>query len=88
MEDKCGVGCQLARLIPGWAVQFKKGCGCKDMAKKMDAWGKAGCERHRSYIVSHLVGQSDMLIPVFKVVPKNLRKVAAERLLSAAIKRA
>ena len=32
------VGTELAKLIPDWAIQFKGGCGCKDMQAKMDRW--------------------------------------------------
>lgn len=82
------VGTELAKLIPDWAIQFKDGCGCKDMQIKMDRWGIAGCEAHRYEIVTHLLSQSDMLVPVLRAVPIGMRKVAAERLLNKAIKNA
>jgi hypothetical protein len=82
------VGTELAKLIPDWAFQFKSGCGCKDMAKKMDRWGINGCEARRSEIVAHLLSQSDMLVPALKAVPIGMKKVVAERLLNKAIQRA
>lgn len=82
------VGTELSKLIPDWAVQFKGGCGCKDMQKKMDRWGAEGCEKRRKQIVAHLLSQSDMLIPAFKLVPEAMKKVVVERLLNKAIKRA
>ena len=86
--EKEKVGTELARLIPDWAVQFKGKCGCKDMQKKMDAWGAAGCDKRRQQIVAHLTSQSDHLVPAFKLVPNALKKVAAERLLNKAIRNA
>jgi len=75
-------------MIPDWAVQFKGKCGCKDMQKKMDHWGVKGCEARRTMIVAHLMAQSDLLIPAFKLVPETMKKIAAERLLNKAIARA
>ena len=83
-----GVGTELSKLIPDWAVQFKGGCGCKDMAKKMDDRGVEWCELNKNAIVAHLMSQSDHLIPAFKLVPDALKKVAAERMLNKAIRAA
>lgn len=83
-----GVGTELSKLIPNWAVQFKDGCGCKDMAKKMDRLGPDGCEERANEIVAHLMSQSDRLIPAFKLVPDTLKRVAAERMLRKAIEAA
>lgn len=58
------------------------------MAKKMDQWGVRGCEARRGQIVTHLMSQSDMLIPALRMAPVALRKVIAERLLNKAIKNA
>ena len=85
---KGGVGTELSKLIPDWAVQFKGGCGCKDMAKKMDDRGVEWCELNKNAIVAHLMSQSDHLIPAFKLVPDALKKVAAERMLNKAIRAA
>lgn len=82
------VGTEMAGLIPKWAVQFEGGCGCRDMAAKMDKWGAEGCEDRREQIVAHLLSQSDRLIPAFKLVPSAMKKIVAERLLNKAIQRA
>lgn len=86
MKEK--VGTELSKMIPNWAIQFEGKCGCKDMQKKMDRWGAAGCMARREQIVAHLLSQSGRLIPAFKLVPEGLKKVVAERLLRKAIKRA
>ena len=78
-------GSALESLIPKWAVQFDKDCKCKDMKKKIDAWGTSGAELRKDQIVSHLISQSDLLIPVFRGIPAMLRKAAATRLVDKAI---
>mgnify|MGYP006969580281 CR=1 FL=1 len=78
-------GSALESLIPGWAVQFKEGCSCKDMALKMDRWRTAGCEAREDMIVAHLMEQSDRLIAVFRGIPTPLRRMAARRLFAKAI---
>ena len=83
-----GVGTELSKLIPEWAVQFKDGCGCKDVAKKMDDRGVSWCELNKSSIVAHLMAQSDHLIPAFGLVPDAVKKVVATRLLNKAIRAA
>ena len=82
------VGTELTALIPDWAVQFKGGCGCRDVAKKMDKWGLRGCELHRKYIVNHLMKQSDKLIPILRGLPEALRRAVATRLLNKAMRNA
>ena len=82
------VGTELAKQIPDWAVQFKGGCGCKDMQAKMDKWGPDGCYARRNQIVAHLMSQSDHLIPAFKLVPDNIKRVIAGRMLNKAIRAA
>ena len=86
------VGTELSKIIPRWAVNNKKGCSCKDWAKKMDKWGIEGCEARRGPIVQHLVNQSDKLIPAFRaasgLLPVALKRKAAEKLLNLAIKNA
>ena len=85
---KAKVGTELTGLIPDWAVQFKRGCSCRDMAKKMDHWGLDGCEARRQQIVTHLTSQSDMLVPVLRGLPVALKRVGANNLLNRAMKRA
>ena len=82
-----GVGTELAKLIPDWAIQFKDGCGCKDMEKKMNKWGPEGCQNRADSIVRHLMAQSDMLIPAFKMIPTPARKAVAGQMLRYAIKK-
>jgi len=82
------VGTELAKLIPDWAVQFKGGCGCKDMAAKMDRWGVAGCIERSDQIIAHLLSQGEHLVPVLRMVPASMKRVAAKRLLNRAISNA
>ena len=82
------VGTELAAIIPDWAVQFKGGCGCKDMEKKMNHWGVKGCEARRDEIETHLMSQSDKLIPVLRGLPDALKRAVATRLLNKAIRNA
>jgi hypothetical protein len=44
----------LRWLIASVGLQETGGCGCKDLAAKMDAWGVAGCEEHRPEILEKL----------------------------------
>jgi hypothetical protein len=83
-----GVGTELAKQIPEWAVQFKGKCNCKDMQVKMDKWGPDGCYERRNMIVAHLVGQSEHLIPAFQLVPDSIKRVIAGRMLNKAIRAA
>jgi hypothetical protein len=79
------VGTELAKLIPEWAVQSGKQCKCKDMQAKMDKWGPEGCYDRRNVIVAHLMAQSEVLIPAFKLIPASVRKITAAKLLKKAI---
>jgi hypothetical protein len=81
-----GVGTELAKQIPEWAVQTGKQCKCKDMQAKMDKWGPDGCHERRNVIVAHLMAQSELLIPAFKFVPASVRRVVASRMLGKAIR--
>jgi hypothetical protein len=85
---KANVGDELTALIPDWAVQFKGKCSCRDVARKMNRWGASGCEANRKYIVNHLMSQNEMLIPIFRALPVLLKKAAAHKLLTTAIKNA
>ena len=91
------VGAALAKRIEGLlGVKAGKGCNCKDLATKMDAWGLAGCERNRRDIVTALVnnreilvkalsGQSFFLNFVFSNVPDVLLDRGANWLLDRAL---
>jgi hypothetical protein len=48
------------------SIKTGKGCGCDNLANKMDAWGMAGCELHREEIVNHLVSNRDILTEALK----------------------
>lgn len=86
IEVECGVGCQLSRIIPKWAVDVGKGCSCRDYALKMDRWGPDRCDtEYREKIVGHLLNQSDLLVPMFRAVPKKLKRFIAHQLLNRAI---
>ena len=87
-EVKNGVGDELAKLIPDWAVQFEGQCKCKDMQEKMNKWGPDGCEKHRDFITTHLLSQEEHLIPILKAMPLTLKKIGVERMLNVAIKNA
>ena len=87
-EEKLGVGDELAKLIPDWAVQFKGKCKCKDMQEKMNLWGPDGCEEHRDFIVTHLLAQEEHLVPILKAVPTAFKKVGATRMVNLAIRNA
>ncbi len=86
MKEK--VGSQLESLIPDWAVKNKSGCGCSDMAARMDKYGINWCEDNKNTIVAHLMAQSEHLIPAFKLVPKTMKKLIAEQLVNKAIENA
>jgi hypothetical protein len=82
------VGSEMAKLIPEWAIKSREGCECSDWTFKMDKWGVEGCERHRRSILSHLVLQSDKLIPLLAAMPQGLRVAGAKSLLNMAIRNA
>jgi len=57
------VGTALAARIEGLiGIKAGKGCNCKDLAAKMDAWGVAGCEKNRAEIVAALVANRSVLV--------------------------
>jgi hypothetical protein len=84
-EVPTGVGSNLATKIPDWAVATKEGCKCRDYECKMNKWGPDTCEEQLGLIVTHLVQQSDRLIPMFKALPKPARKLMAKALVLRAI---
>lgn len=83
-----GVGTELSKLIPDWALQFKGGCSCRDTAKKWDTYGIPWCERNREALINHLMSQEKHLSSVFKLVPETLKRIAAGKLIDRAIKAA
>lgn len=79
-------GSALASVIPAWAVDVSKGCGCRDMAKKMDKWGVKGCYAKYDEIIKHLLSKgNDALIPSIARAPKMLKTIAAKYLLNRAL---
>lgn len=82
------VGTELSKLIPEWAVSNSKKCKCKDFAAKMDRWGVEGCIARKDQIIAHLIAQDDHLIPVLKMIPESVKRVAACRILGKAIRNA
>ena len=60
------VGTAMKSLIDGIVSIKTGGCGCNDLATKMDAWGVAGCEANRDQIVDQLVGNKDMLVAALR----------------------
>lgn len=80
-------GTALGVVIPKWITQNRKGCGCKDYAKKMDQWGWEKCSgEKREDIIKHLVNQSDNLTGLAKAMPARAKEIAAAGMLSIALK--
>jgi|TARA_R100000479_G_scaffold148827_1_gene84370 hypothetical protein len=78
-------GSALESIIPKWAAQFAKGCGCRDMRIKMDRWGTTGCLHREDTIVAHLMQQPEKVVAIFKNIPMPIRRAAARRLFEKAI---
>ena len=86
-----------ARVEKVLGVKQKEGCGCADLANKMDQWGIKGCELYRDTIVSHMVANRDVLIEGLKewlpsiwaglvnLVPDAILRQGASWLLDQAI---
>ena len=91
------VGTALANRIQGLlGIKAGKGCNCKDLAAKMDAWGVAGCDRERNTIVSALVTNRSVLVDALKETswllafgaehaPEQVLRTGANWLLNKAI---
>ena len=78
----------MAALIPEWAVKDKAGCDCKSWVRKMNQWGEFGVKMNREAIITRLVHQRKRLIPLLRVVPEPLVRIAAGKLLDKAIENA
>ena len=83
-----GVGTEMAKLIPDWAQNLKKGCACKDMAIKWDKRGIEWCERNMNTLVNHIMLQSEHLIGPLRLVPDSLKRIGAAKLVRTAISNA
>ena len=80
-----GPGTELSLLLP---KQFeRKGCGCKDYAKKMNRWGVKGCRQRFDSIVQHLTAKAK-ISPLLGWVPSAATRTVAKKLLTIAIERA
>ena len=77
-----GPGTELKALIPN--LFKKKGCGCNDYAKKMDAWGPDGCEQRFDSIVAHLMQQAKQHLAT-RLIPEGITKRQAEKWVRQAI---
>ena len=51
-----------ARIESLVTIKTGKSCGCENLATQMNQWGIAGCEKRREEIISHLVGNRDVLL--------------------------
>lgn len=49
-----GPGSELITLLKSLGLVESYGCGCKDKARQMDAWGIAGCREHAAEIAEWL----------------------------------
>lgn len=83
-----GVGTELKKMIPAWMAKPTPSCGCNDYAKKMDKWGPDGCESRRSQIISKLVSNKHLLPAGLQKVPRPMMRAAADKMLTAAIRKA
>ena len=80
-----GPGTELSLLLPKQLE--RKGCGCKDYAKKMNRWGVEGCRQRIDSIVQHLTTKAEAS-PLLGWIPSAATRVVAKKLLIIAIERA
>jgi hypothetical protein len=80
-----GPGTELALLLPKQLE--RKGCACKDYAKKMNRWGAEGCRQRFDSIVQHLITKAEAS-PLLGWVPSVATRKVAKKLLTVAIERA
>ena len=80
-----GPGTELHKIIPKFLEST--GCGCRDMAKKMNFWGPDKCDLNREYIVDYLAKKGKE-VKLFGWVPQVMMREVADRMLSMAIERA
>jgi hypothetical protein len=74
---------RIARLV---AIKTSAGCNCNNLAADMDRWGIAGCESRREEIISHLVGNREMLIEALRADGNWWKTTFAEMLPDAALR--
>ena len=80
-----GVGGEIAKKIPAWALQFKGKCNCKNFQDAMDRRGPKWCENNFDYLVDHFMKQGDKLIPLLQRMPNFAQKMAIQHTLRSAI---
>lgn len=80
-----GPGTELHKIIPKFLES--EGCGCRDMAKKMNFWGPEKCDIQRDHIVDYLVKKGKE-VKLFGWVPKKMIREVSNRMLTLAIDRA
>lgn len=80
-----GPGTELSLLLPKQLE--RKGCSCKDYAKKMNRWGVEGCRQRFDSIAQHLTTKAEAS-PLLGWVPSGATRVVAKKLLTIAIERA
>ena len=85
MSDTEGVGTELAKFIPDWAVQFKEGCKCRDVQAQMNRKGTQWCRDNELRLVQHLLSQDERLVTFLQLVPAPIKKVTAMHYLRKAI---
>ena len=56
--DSHGPGTELARILKRLGVRVKRGCGCQDWVRWMNAIGVAGCRDNMPAIVARLKEQA------------------------------
>ena len=83
-----GVGTELGKLLPKWALKKNRSCRCSETANELDENGIKWCEDNFDQIVLHLTHQSEHLILAFRLVPASGRRAIAEQLVKQAIKNA
>lgn len=54
-----GPGTELHRLFAEIGIRPTASCGCREMTRRMDAWGVAGCREHETEILDHLRANQD-----------------------------
>lgn len=55
---RCGVGCQLTRILKRWGIVAQEECGCRGYAAQCDSWGPDGCTAREGEILTHLGEQA------------------------------
>ncbi len=80
-----GPGTELSLLLPKQLE--KRGCGCRNYAKKMNRWGVEGCRQRFDNIVEYLVLKGNAN-PLLGWIPSVATRLVAKRMLTMAIERA